>query len=66
MLLSQWIDHSNYELPAATYAHGLSTPVADSIYVNIYEKKKPFTSARIDDSSGVRYPTGIKSVGFGF
>ena len=42
--------------------HDLSTPVA-YMQKNIYIKNS-FVYAENDDSSGVRYPTDLKSVGF--
>ena len=45
------------------YSPELSSPVADSVYVNIYLKNF-FAYAENDDVSGVRYPAYIKSARF--
>ena len=44
-------------------SHKLSNLVAESVYVNIY-LKNTFSYTENANSSGVRYPTNIKSTGF--
>ena len=66
----QLVEHLSGELLTATYAemkssfYEMSTPVADSVYIKNIFIKNPFTYTEKYDSSGVRYPTGVKSAGF--
>ena len=46
-------------------SHELSTPVTDSVYVNIHLKNS-FADTENDVISGVSYPTDVKSAGFLF
>ena len=58
------------ELPVDIYAqmqsfsYELSTLVAVSIYIYIYICKNSFTYTEDDNSSALRYLTGMKSAGF--
>ena len=55
----------NYRLPLTlklqSSSHELNTPLAVIVYVNRYIHKNSFAFAEIDDSSTIRYLTGIKS-----
>ena len=46
-----------------SYSYALCTPVANSVYVNIYVKNS-FAYAENDEIFSVRHPTGVKSADF--
>ena len=55
------VEHSSEEMQSSF--HELSTPEADSVYVNIYQKNS-FANAGNDDISGIKHASDFTSVGF--